>query len=30
MDKNIFIEKFTSKLPKDLKSTSPQQLHNAL
>ncbi|MCM1270649.1 MAG: glycogen/starch/alpha-glucan phosphorylase, partial [Ruminococcus flavefaciens] len=30
MDKNIFIEKFTSKLPKDLKSASPQQLHNAL
>lgn len=30
MDKNIFIEKFTSKLPKNLKSASPQQLHNAL
>lgn len=30
MDKNIFIEKFTAKLPKDIKSATPQQLHNAL
>ena len=30
MDKNLFIEKFTGKLPKDLKQASPQQIHNAL
>ena len=30
MDKKIFIEKFTGRLPKDIKSASPQQLHNAL
>ncbi|MBO5162837.1 MAG: glycogen/starch/alpha-glucan phosphorylase [Ruminococcus sp.] len=30
MDKKIFIEKFTGRLPKDVKSASPQQLHNAL
>lgn len=30
MDKNIFIEKFTSKLPKSIKTATPQQLHNAL
>ena len=30
MDKNVFIEKFTGKLPKDIKAATPQQLHNAL
>ncbi len=30
MDKNVFIEKFTAKLPADVKSATPQQLHNAL
>ena len=30
MDKNLFIEKFTGKLPKDIKTASPQQLHDAL
>ncbi|MBQ6181865.1 MAG: glycogen/starch/alpha-glucan phosphorylase [Ruminococcus sp.] len=30
MDKNVFIEKFTGRLPKDIKSAAPQQLHNAL
>ncbi len=30
MDKKIFIEKFTSRLPKDIKSATPQQVHNAL
>lgn len=30
MDKTIFKEKFTSKLPSDIKSATPQQLHNAL
>lgn len=30
MDKNIFIEKFTGKLPGDIKNASPQQIHNAL
>ena len=30
MDKKLFIEKFTGRLPKDIKSTSPQQLHDAL
>ena len=30
MDKKVFIEKFTGKLPKDIKSATPQQIHNAL
>ncbi|MBR5164393.1 MAG: glycogen/starch/alpha-glucan phosphorylase [Ruminococcus sp.] len=30
MDKKVFIEKFTGRLPKDIKSATPQQLHNAL
>ena len=30
MDKNVFIEKFTGRLPKDISSATPQQLHNAL
>ncbi|MBO7473785.1 MAG: glycogen/starch/alpha-glucan phosphorylase, partial [Ruminococcus sp.] len=30
MDKNLFIEKFTGRLPKDIKNASPQQLHDAL
>ncbi len=30
MDKNVFMEKFTGRLPKDIKSATPQQLHNAL
>lgn len=30
MDKNVFIEKFTGRLPKDTSSATPQQLHNAL
>ncbi|MDE6785099.1 MAG: glycogen/starch/alpha-glucan phosphorylase [Ruminococcus sp.] len=30
MDKKIFTEKFTAKLPKDITAVSPQQLHNAL
>ena len=30
MDKKIFTEKFTAKLQKDIKSASPQQVHNAL
>lgn len=30
MDKKIFKEKFTGRLPKDIKSATPQQLHNAL
>lgn len=30
MDKAIFKEKFTAKLPADIKQASPQQLHNAL
>lgn len=30
MDKKVFIEKFTGKLPKDIKSATPQQLHTAL
>lgn len=30
MDKTLFIDKFTGKLPKDIKSATPQQLHNAL
>ena len=28
MDKKVFIEKFTGKLPKDLKQASPQQIHS--
>ncbi len=30
MDKKAFTEKFTGRLPKDIKSATPQQLHNAL
>ena len=30
MDKNVFMEKFTGRLPKDIKSATPQQLHNEL
>ena len=30
MDKTLFTEKFTGRLPKDIKTASPQQLHNAL
>ena len=30
MDKKVFIEKFTGRLPRDVKSATPQQLHNAL
>ena len=30
MDKKIFTEKFTGRLPKDIKSATPQQIHNAL
>ena len=30
MDKNIFKEKFTGRLPKDIKTATPQQIHNAL
>lgn len=30
MDKKLFMERFTSRLPKDVKSASPQELHNAL
>ena len=30
MDKNLFMEKFTGRLPKDIKNASPQQLHDAL
>ena len=30
MDKKLFTEKFTGRLPKDIKSASPQQLHDAL
>jgi starch phosphorylase len=30
MDRNVFIEKFSGKLPKDIKTASPQQLHDAL
>ena len=30
MDKKVFIEKFTGRLPKDLKQATPQQIHNAL
>lgn len=30
MDMKLFIEKFTGRLPKDIKSATPQQLHDAL
>lgn len=30
MDKNVFIENFTGRLPKDISSATPQQIHNAL
>lgn len=30
MNKTLFTEKFTGRLPKDIKTASPQQLHNAL
>ncbi|MBR1824447.1 MAG: glycogen/starch/alpha-glucan phosphorylase [Ruminococcus sp.] len=30
MDKKMFTEKFTGRLPKDIKSATPQQIHNAL
>ncbi|MCQ2491265.1 MAG: glycogen/starch/alpha-glucan phosphorylase [Ruminococcus sp.] len=30
MDKKTFTEKFTGRLPKDIKTATPQQLHNAL
>ena len=30
MDRKLFIEKFTGRLPKDIKTASPQQLHDAL
>ncbi|MBP7185539.1 MAG: glycogen/starch/alpha-glucan phosphorylase [Ruminococcus sp.] len=30
MDKKVFKEKFTGRLPKDIKSAPPQQIHNAL
>ncbi|MBQ1465015.1 MAG: glycogen/starch/alpha-glucan phosphorylase, partial [Ruminococcus sp.] len=30
MDKKVFTEKFTGRLPRDLKQATPQQLHNAL
>ena len=30
MDKHVFIKKFTGRLPKDISSATPQQLHNAL
>ncbi|WP_295078447.1 glycogen/starch/alpha-glucan phosphorylase [Ruminococcus sp.] len=30
MDKNQFMEKFTGRLPKDIKAATPQQLHDAL
>lgn len=30
MDKKVFMEKFTGRLPRDIKSASPQQLHSAL
>ena len=30
MDKKLFMEKFTGRLPKDIKSATPQQLHDAL
>ncbi|WP_294410855.1 glycogen/starch/alpha-glucan phosphorylase [uncultured Ruminococcus sp.] len=30
MDKDLFMEKFTGRLPKNIKSATPQQLHDAL
>ena len=30
MDKKIFMEKFTGRLPEDIKSATPQEIHNAL
>ena len=30
MDKKLFTEKFTGRLPKDIKSASPEKIHNAL
>ncbi|EWM54652.1 glycogen/starch/alpha-glucan phosphorylase [Ruminococcus flavefaciens] len=30
MDKKSFVEKFTGRLPRDIKSATPQQLHDAL
>ncbi|MBD5160295.1 MAG: glycogen/starch/alpha-glucan phosphorylase [Ruminococcus sp.] len=30
MDKKIFMEKFTGRLPKDIKTATPQEIHNAL
>lgn len=30
MDKKVFIEKFTGRLPKDIKSATPQEIHNTL
>lgn len=30
MDKKVFIEKFTDRLPKNIKSATPQEIHNAL
>lgn len=30
MDMKLFIEKFTGRLPKDIKTATPQQLHDAL
>ena len=30
MDRNAFVEKFTGRLPKDIKTATPQQLHDAL
>ena len=30
MDKKLFMEKFTGRLPKDIKTATPQQLHDAL
>ena len=30
MDKKLFMDKFTGRLPKDIKTATPQQLHDAL
>lgn len=30
MDKKVFMDKLTARLPKDIKSASPQEVHNAL
>ena len=30
MDRKLFIEKFTGRLPRDIKKASPQQIHDAL